>query len=726
MEYKAKNILLVFLSFCIIMIFSFSVSVTGTTYRNYIYNFRGEAVSAPQSYIFYASIDSDDIGIADLDSPRDFLVTSDDQVYLLDTGNNRVLHLNSDFELIEKIEEFTNGQGKKDTFNKPTGLDIDQNGYIYIADQNNGRIVVLNKDNEYHKEIGPPETDNGIIDDEFSYYPRKITVDPAGNLYVIAKEVYDGILRFDRTGDFRGFIGAPEVNQDFWEYVHRRFLVTEQQRGRMNLYLPIEYSNLQSDEKGFIYATVAAGGVEENERIRRLNSAGEDKLLRRGFHPPMGDLRVPVRDSGAGEYTFSRSAFVDIVSRESGIYSALDRRRGRIFTYDRDGHLLYVFGGSGSQKGVFRNPVAIDMFSHKMIAVLDQREDKITLFSPTENMFLIHQAITAYQSGYYQESEELWKKVLHRNANYDLAYTGVGRSYLNQNEYEKAMENFRRGENRDRYSTAFSYYRRRVINDHFGLIMGFILILIIVLIVIKKTGLMNFKHQLSPEQKLNDFVNKDEKSRGLKNRLLIFAARLKYSLYLIFHPAAGFWELKHEKKGSLPAAIMGLFLICCAYVFMLQYTGFIFNYRDLSELNILREFFNILIPVGLWSLVNWALTTLMEGKGTLKEIFIATVYSFTPVVIFFLPLTVISNFLLIKEGTFYYFIFYLALIWSIVLLIMSTMVTHEYTLSKTLLTIISIVAGMGISLFLILLFFDQTAQVYEFARNIYTEIVFRR
>ncbi len=53
------------------------------------------------------------------------------------------------------------------------------------------------------------------------------------------------------------------------------------------------------------------------------------------------------------------SSFIDVVVDDSGRYSALDATRGRIFTYDDDGNLLYIFGGLGNQMGTFTRPVAL-------------------------------------------------------------------------------------------------------------------------------------------------------------------------------------------------------------------------------------------------------------------------------------------------------------------------------------------------------------------------------
>ena len=81
---------------------------------------------------------------------------------------------------------------------------------------------------------------------------------------------------------------------------------------------------------------------------------------------------------------------------------------------------------------------------------------------------MIWAALDAYHRGHYAETEAIWRKVLELNANFDLAYTGIGRSLLRRGEYAEAMRYFRLGNNRRDYSEAFDLYRRSVIYENFG------------------------------------------------------------------------------------------------------------------------------------------------------------------------------------------------------------------------------------------------------------------
>lgn len=200
---------------------------------------------------------------------------------------------------------------------------------------------------------------------------------------------------------------------------------------------------------------------------------------------------------------------------------------------------------------------------------------------------------------------------------------------------------------------------------------------------------------------------------------------LKYSLHIIFHPFDGFWDLKHEKKGSLKSAFIILVLLCLVYIIRRQLTGILFFGRDKNDFSIFSELLSVSVPFFLWCVSNWCLTTLMDGEGSFKDIIITTAYALTPLIIINAPLILFSNLITLEEGAFYYFFATLSIIWSGALIILGTSVVHQYTLTKTLLTTILIIVGMGIILFIAMLFFNLLEQMYYFISTLYKEFTIR-
>ena len=83
-----------------------------------------------------------------------------------------------------------------------------------------------------------------------------------------------------------------------------------------------------------------------------------------------------------------------------------------------------------------------------------------------------------------------------------------------------------------------------------------------------------------------------------------FLSSLQFSFYVIFHPFKGFWDLKHEKKGSMQAALTILVLLIVTYILQRQYTGFIFNENDPKKLNVFTEIISVVLPFFLWATAN--------------------------------------------------------------------------------------------------------------------------
>lgn len=200
---------------------------------------------------------------------------------------------------------------------------------------------------------------------------------------------------------------------------------------------------------------------------------------------------------------------------------------------------------------------------------------------------------------------------------------------------------------------------------------------------------------------------------------------LKYSLYVITHPFDGFWDLKREKRGSLGAAVTILVLVILTSIIKKQNTSFLFNYNRLDKLNVLVDIITVFLVYVLWCVANWCLTSLMDGEGKMTDIMIATAYSLVPIVLINLPLVPVSYVITAEEGTFYTVFTVISFLWAGILLLFGTMVTHQYSMKKTILTILCTIVGMAIILFIGLLFFSVIQRIINFIVTIYQELRFR-
>ena len=140
---------------------------------------------------------------------------------------------------------------------------------------------------------------------------------------------------------------------------------------------------------------------------------------------------------------------------------------------------------------------------------------------------------------------------------------------------------------------------------------------------------------------------------------------------------------------------------------------------------IVTQCISVLVPLFLFILANWCLTTLFEGEGSFKDIFIASSYSLLPLIMLNIPATFFSNFVTTTEASIIGVISTFAFIWTFVLLFFGTMVTHDYSLGKNFITVLGTIVAMAFIVFLVLLFSMLLTKMVGLVTNIVTEIQYR-
>ena len=199
----------------------------------------------------------------------------------------------------------------------------------------------------------------------------------------------------------------------------------------------------------------------------------------------------------------------------------------------------------------------------------------------------------------------------------------------------------------------------------------------------------------------------------------------KFAFYCMTHPLDGYWDLTHEKRGSLAVANTILILTLVARITSLQFTSFIFNQVYWPEINIFLYLGSIVFPLALWVVGNWALTTLFDGKARLPQIYMATCYAMLPYPLFQFPLIVFSNMVTVNEAEFYSLINTIVLVFCGIYIVVAMMQIHEYTISKTIIFTAFSIFAMLVIVFILLLFFSMISQGIAYFVSIVREILFR-
>lgn len=445
-------------------------------YTHYNYSSSGEVVSSPAAYTPQRRIRSEELSGEDAFAITD-VCADGDYLYVLDGDNGRVYVLDRNYAVVRCIASLTGSTGPS-ALAYPEGLYM-RDGELYIADTDNQRIVVCDPaDGRVIREYTDPSI--RVLSEKVDFFPSRICVNSSGRMFVVAKNVNRGLVLLNEDGSWDGFVGAPKVKVDWTAYFYRMF-ATEEQIRRMQAFVPTEYNSVDMDGEGFVYATIGSVSAESIKNvitskdtsgdvtpIRRINASGDDILSRGGFFAPVGDVQFDVTDGS--------SVIVDVAVRGSGMYTMLDSRRGHIFTYDQDGSLLYILGGTGDQIGCFSAASALTWWGDTLVVA--DKSGFLTAFTVTDYGSCINRAVEADYAGQYEESDRYWNLALDYDANLYAAYIGKGKSEYRRENYVQAMKYYRAVGETEYYSKAKAKFRQEWLEQN-ALAVGVVAVILL-------------------------------------------------------------------------------------------------------------------------------------------------------------------------------------------------------------------------------------------------------
>lgn len=679
-------------------------------YDSYTYSMLdGQELASPAPYLPDRVVRGDSFGLNSLKNPRDLYIDETTGMLLIaDTGNNRVIITDVNFSAVSVVSAF--GPEGQDAFKEPSGVFYAADGLIYVADTGNQRLVCLNLDGTLHHIIPKPESP--LLGENFIYTPVKVGVSSLGNIYVVSEGVYQGILEIGQDGSFLGYAGMNKVVPSLWDRFWR-LLSTKEQRSSMAAFIPVSFNNLDIDESDFILATAQIENNAGSAAVKRINPSGKDVLRVDSPIPLVGDVGNTYVGSIVGP-----SRFVDIASMKGGIYACVDVRRSRIFMYDSDGYMMMAFSFTGGQDGLLTAPAAIDSYGSDLY-VLDGPQNAVTVFKPTEYGRRLINATALYYYGDYDQATEEYEEVYRLNTNCELAYTGIGKAQLREGNFKEAMTSFRLANNKTLYSRAFSEYRQDLLSGNF--LWVFLLAFAALAVVVIRIPIVRLRARR--EGAAVKVSAADDPLQG--KPLGRYLQSVDYAFYYIFHPFKGANDLKREKRGTVAGALTLTLLYVLTMMGSSLLSGYLFRTGNVNRTNVLLNGLLSLLPLILWCVANWCLTTLMDGEGSFRDIFISAAYSLTPFILIQIPLIAVSNLLTLEESAFYAFFYILSLLWLLVLLLVGNMTIHNVSMKRALGTALLTVVGMVVILVLGFLLVNLAYTVFEFGRTIYRELIFR-
>ena len=653
-------------------------AVADAPYKTYTVDGYGSVTETQTAYLPYRTITK--VGEDYLSGPTDFTLLEDGTMYILDSGNGRVVVSDQEGNLLSSF-----GEG---TLVTPRGIYVTKDRITYVADRDAKAIFVFDESGTLIHTYGRPDVP--MYGETQDFLPLKVVANSSGTMYVICESNTNGIVEISpvEEGTFLGYFGTNATNSSILTIIWRAIL-PDQQRAKMRSTIPSTPDNLAIDEKGIIY-TVTRG--EGDDTLKRLNIAGVNMM-----EPDTNDEVPAAVAVGNHDNCF-------VVSQQ-----------GFIYEYNNEGDLLFVFGGKddGQQRiGLTTKAEAIQVGTDDKIYVLDSDKAQIQVYEPTEFTDYLHQALYLFSKGRYEESKVPLTQVLGMNNLFDYANMAMGKALYKEENYEGALRYAKLSKDLDTYSDAFWEIRNSWLRRHLTAIVLICLGLWIAKIVIRRL-----------DRKMH--ILDGARALGKKIGSIRLVQQLRYLFYFMRHPIDGCYGIKREGRVSVLSANILLVLVMIFYVINKYFCGFLFKTVREGNYDVLSDVGLILVAAVLVVGCNYLMCTINDGEGKLKDIYCAFVYSFGPYLVLMPFIFLLSHVITYNEEFFVSFGKFVMFVWIAVLIVIAVREINNYTVGETVKIILLTLFTILIVCLLAFILYVLWAQVFDFLQSVVREAVYR-
>ena len=332
--------------------------------------------------------------------------------------------------------------------------------------------------------------------------------------------------------------------------------------------------------------------------------------------------------------------------------------------------------GFGTQIGNFVTVSSLSIKNNgSEVLVSDSATNKITVFKLTDYGAKVKTLLDLTINGDYSGAREGWEEVIALDSNFQPAYGALARAYIDDGDYDTALDLAKKGYDRETYAIAFEYKRKEIINDNFFVIFLAVLVVIVLLIVFL-------------------VVSTRKKIKFIRNK------QLNLMFGTLVHPAETFTEVKEKGQGSLLLSVICLLVFYVVSILQTLKGGFLFTVYDVESFNAIWLFVKTAGLVVLWIIANWMVCTLLGGRGRVKEIAIVTCYSLLPLIIERIIRLFLTNVLLPTEASFLTILETIAVLYFLFLMIVGLLKIHDFSVGSLLGTSLLSLAGVAAILFL--------------------------
>lgn len=641
----------------------------GSPYQTYTVDFEGKLTPTQTAYQPVGVFNRDRV----LNAPADLHIANN-LVYVADAMNKRVAVFDFSGVLTQTITH--------PSFSNPQGVFANQEA-IYVADKGAQAVFKFALDGTFIRQFMKPT--EPLFGSNSVFVPMKVAVGRGENIYVISDGSTSGVIQLNFDGSFLGYFGVNLASKPFLQRLADLVVITD----RYAKTTPPSPTNIAINEQSLVYTATPL----TDQALKKLDINGNNILTTSNYNPTKNVVDLTVDARGY-------------------LYAIYDD--GLVVEYDPDGNLLFAFNilqANLEILGLVMVPSGIAVDELGYIYVTDQLKNRIVVLEPTEFNRLVHRAIDAYNEGGYLESKLLFERVTRQNANFALAHSALGKAYYQEGLIDQARYEYRLANDRSGYSEAFWKIRDQWLKANLSVVFTLLLIGFAVMTTLKQIA------KRTPVFALIQHQVKDVLNHPIVRQYSLVFQMLK-------RPLHSFYEIKRTKRATVLSASVLLGILFILYLAMKIGVGYLFNpYPD--TLNLVLEAATFFGFIGLFVLANYLISTLSDGEGWLKDVYIATVYSLAPLLIHLIPYILLTNVATLNETILVRLYEFVLIVWTLVLVYLSIQEIHNYEIKETLKNLLMTFFAMFIIILIGFILYVFGSQLLSFIQS-YLEEVWNR
>lgn len=194
---------------------------------------------------------------------------------------------------------------------------------------------------------------------------------------------------------------------------------------------------------------------------------------------------------------------------------------------------------------------------------------------------------------------------------------------------------------------------------------------------------------------------------------------------VLSHPLDFFYDIQFMNRARWHQALIMIGLAFVARITSLIILGFSFETRESYQISAVLEGIWIVAPWITWVIANWAVSTILDGEGKFKEIFVGSAFTLTPYIVLAVPISIITNVLSLEEKGIFISLSGFMYLWVVLLILLKVKIIHDFENRKMLWISILTILAIFIIWFIGLLMFGLVSQCINFIGSLIKEISFR-